>query len=199
MADGQKEFLSKEFIFELRTGSEKAFAVLFDQYAGQIYRYSRRFGLSHEDSEGIIQDVFIKIWQKRCDLDPDRGVNAYLYKVAKSYIIKKKKSLLLEKVFTHLDNLDTNGVQVDDPERSLLINDLLSLVFRWAKSLPKGQREVFELRNKEHLSMDEIAERLNISKRKAENRIYQANKTLRSKVATDKLLLLAGTGLTVFL
>ncbi|WP_162416089.1 RNA polymerase sigma factor [Cyclobacterium roseum] len=195
----QPEINTEKFILELREGTDRAFALLFDQYAGQVYRYSRKFGLRHEDAEGIIQEVFLKLWQKRATLDPQRSLNAYLYKITKSYIIKRKKKLLLEKVFVQLESLDTPVADQAEMEHGLMLKDFMALIFKWAALLPRGQREVFELRNKDHLTMDEIAEKLKIPKRKVENRMYQANKTLRSKVATDKLLLWVGTGIINFL
>jgi len=189
----------EKFILDLRAGSNRAFSLLFDHYAGKIYRFATKFGLAHEDAEGIIQDVFIKLWERKKSLDSRQNVNAYLYKIAKSYCIKRKKQQLLEKVFVLLE---TEGASLADPvalENDVIVNDFISLIYRWVARLPKGQREVFELRNKEQLSMDEIAQRLNIPKRKVENRMYQANKTLRSKVASDKLLIYAGIGIIDFL
>jgi RNA polymerase sigma-70 factor (ECF subfamily) len=195
----QVDVKDERFILELRAGSSKAFALLFDRYAGQIYRFASKFGLGHEDAEGIIQDVFLKLWEKKETLDYQRNLNAYLYKIAKSYCIKQKKKLLLEKVFVLLE---TEGSALADPlelENGLIVQDFIALIYRWSARLPKGQRKVFELRNKEQLTIDEIAVRLKIPKRKVENRMYQANKTLRSKLATDKLLVWTGISFIDFL
>ncbi|SHN13673.1 RNA polymerase sigma-70 factor, ECF subfamily [Cyclobacterium lianum] len=181
-------------VSSLRRGDERAFAALFDHYARKVYLYSRKFGLPHQDAEGIVQEVFLKIWQRKKDLNEQLSLNAYIYKIAKSFIIKRKKRLLLERVFVQLENGAVPDVPGDEDEHRYIINDLLSWVYRIARNLPSGQREVFELKNKEHLSVDEIAVRLNVPKRRVENQIYLANRAIKSKINTEKILWLAGTG-----
>ncbi|NHE59393.1 RNA polymerase sigma factor [Cyclobacterium plantarum] len=182
-------------VSDLKSGNEKAFSILFDQYGKKLYHYSRKFGLPHEDAEGIVQEVFLKVWQRRKDLNEDLSTNAYIYKIAKSFIIKRKKKLLLEKVYFQLEKhndfeaIDTEG------EYRFIIGDLMKWVYKFASMLPKNQREVFELKNKKHLTIDEIALKLKVPKRRVENQIYLANKTIKSKINTEKVLLWLGTGL----
>ncbi|WP_163382545.1 RNA polymerase sigma factor [Cyclobacterium sp. SYSU L10401] len=186
-------------ISSLKKGEERAFAMLFDQYAKKLYHYSRKFGLPHEDAEGIVQEVFLKVWQRKEALNVDLSLNAYIYKIAKSFIIKRKKRLLLEKVFVQLENQMEPESADTEGEYRYIINDLMKWVYKFASKLPKGQRQVFELKNKENLSIDEIAIRLKVPKRRVENQIYLANKTIKSKINTEKILWWAGTGLFEFL
>ena len=174
----------KDLIFELISGNEKSFALLFDIYADKLYTYSRKFGLSHQDAECVVQDVFLKFWQRKEGLDHTLSLNAYIYKIAKSCIIKRKKKLLLEKVFVELENQTIQAGKEADSEYNYVVKDLIAIVYKFSESLPKGQRKVFEMKNKEHLSTDEIAVKLNVSKRRVENQMYQAYKTIKSKLAT---------------
>jgi len=175
----------EDLIFELISGNEKSFALLFDIYANKLYNYSRRFGLSHQDAECIVQDVFLKVWQRKENLDRSLSINAYIYKIAKSYIIKRKKRLLLEKIFVQLENQIIEAGKETDSEYNFIVKDLTSMVYRFSELLPKGQREVFELKNKENLSIDEIAVKLNVPKRRVQNQMYQAYKTIKSKLAVN--------------
>jgi RNA polymerase sigma-70 factor (ECF subfamily) len=172
----------EDLIFELISGSEKSYTLLFDHYASKLYHYSRKFGLSHQDSECVVQDVFLKVWQRKESLDPSLSLNAYIYKIAKSYIIKRKKRLLLEKVFVQLENQTVQAGKETDSEYRYMIKDLTALIYRLAELLPKSQKQVFEMKNKDHLSMDEIAVKLNVPKRKVENQMYRAYKTIKSKI-----------------
>lgn len=182
-------------VSDLINGNEKAFSILFDQYGKKLYHYSRKFGLPHEDAEGIVQEVFLKVWQRRMYLNGDLSLNAYIYKIAKSFIIKRKKKLLLEKVYFQLENPgDSNAIDTEGEYR-FIIGDLMKWVFKFASMLPKNQREVFELKNKKHLTIDEIALKLKVPKRRVENQIYLANKTIKSKINSEKVLLWLGTSL----
>jgi|GEM_PF-2161340 len=172
----------EDLIFELISGNERSFALLFDVYANKLYNYSRKFGLSHQDAECVVQDVFLKVWQRKESLDHTLSLNAYIYKIAKSYIIKRKKRMLLEKIFVQLENQIIEAGKEADSEYNYVVKDLTALVYRFSELLPKGQREVFEMKNKEHLSIDEIAVKLNVPKRRVENQIYRAYKTIKSKL-----------------
>jgi RNA polymerase sigma-70 factor (ECF subfamily) len=93
--------------------------------------------------------------------------------------------LLLEKIFVQLENQIIEAGKETDSEYNFIVKDLTSMVYRFSELLPKGQREVFELKNKENLSIDEIAVKLNVPKRRVQNQMYQAYKTIKSKLAVN--------------
>ncbi|WP_157971916.1 RNA polymerase sigma factor [Pleomorphovibrio marinus] len=170
------------FINKIRKGDEKAFEELFDQFGQKIYGLSIKMGNSHEDAEGIVQDVFLKIWQKRNSINPNLSLPAYLFKIAKSMIIRKKRRQLLELSYLRMKALQDARFGFQNDEDIVIFEDLKSHAEKLVESLPKGQRQVFLMKNKENLSLDQIAEALNVPKRRVENQISRANKTLKTKL-----------------
>ncbi len=182
----QKPNIDPNLVKSLKKGNEKAFEVLFDQYAPKVYGLSLKSGFSHEDAEGIVQDVFLKIWQRKKDLRPDLSLSAYLFKVAKSLIIRKRKRQLLEQTYLKLKAIQDKEVFSHNGEDKVIFEDLKAHAEQLIESLPNGQKEVFLMKNRENLSLDQIAENLKVPKRKVENQITRANKTLKSKLSINK-------------
>ena len=79
-------------VIRLSQGEEKAFEQLYFLFSEKIYHISRKMDLSHEDAEGVVQEVFLKIWKNRSKLDPELSINAYLIAIVRSLVIKKAKN-----------------------------------------------------------------------------------------------------------
>jgi RNA polymerase sigma factor (sigma-70 family) len=70
----------------LKDGNERAFAVIYELYAGKIYQRLLNL-IKHEDiADSILQDVFLRIWEKRHQIDPDQPFKAYLFKIAENLV-----------------------------------------------------------------------------------------------------------------
>ena len=79
---------------------------------------------------------------------------------------------------------------MNDTEETISYEELYQMASEYLNKLPKKQKQVFILKNLENLSVDEIAVRLDLSKRTVENQIYRASKTFRGKLSNLNALLL---------
>lgn len=69
-------------------GDVQNFDLIYHYYAHRIFGTSRsKFHLSVEDSEEIVQDVFVKLWNNRSGIDPDRSIEAYLITICKNTVL----------------------------------------------------------------------------------------------------------------
>lgn len=175
---------SKEvkYVKKLKDGDLYAFEVLFTKYANKVYCVARKMSLGHEDAEGLVQDLFLKVWERRRDLDEHKSFNAYLLTIARSMIIKRYRKNALQTGYEKyaLSYLRSSS---NSTEENIIFDDLYSISSKYLDELPKKQKQVFILRNMENLTIEEIAERLDVSKRTVENQIYRASKTLRDKLS----------------
>jgi RNA polymerase sigma factor (sigma-70 family) len=178
--------IGPSLVKSLKKGNEKAFEILFDHFAPKVYGLSLKSGFTHEDAEGIVQEVFLKIWQRKNDLNPDLSLNAYLYKIANSMIIRKRKRQLLEQSYLRMKAHQDASSLVQDGEEKVIYNDLKGYAEELIETLPKSQKEVFLTKHKENLSLDQIAETLKVPKRRVENQITRTNKTLKTKLSLSK-------------
>jgi RNA polymerase sigma factor (sigma-70 family) len=170
----------------LSCGDERAFGIIFDNYSKKVFALARKFDLSHVDAEGIVQEVFLKIWERREYLNPELSINAYIFKVSKSIIIRRKKRILLEVAYQRRVALTTKVRIEPSGEGNVIFEDLLEKAGKLIDKLPKNQKRAFVMKNFDHRSVEEIAAMLEVPKRKVENQIARANKSLREKLSSKK-------------
>lgn len=181
----------QQLVFDISQGNEKAFEKLYALFSEKIYHVSRRMNLSHEDAEGIVQEVFLKIWRKRSKLDPQLSINAYMIAIVRSLVIKKAKK---EARFFAFQNYSIPLYEFErnsGPEQDLIYSEFHHISEEIIKQLPAGQKQIFILRHFENLSVEEIAEKLNISRRTVENQIFRSTKAVREKLVKLKIISLS--------
>ncbi|MCH7400710.1 RNA polymerase sigma factor [Belliella kenyensis] len=183
-----KEHALRQLVEDLSKGDEKAFGKLYQLFGEKVYHIARKMNLNHEDAEGVVQEVFLKIWKKRENLDPELSINAYMIAIVRSLVIKKVKKearfFAYQKYKIPLISFETNT----DPELELIYADFHQVSSDLIELLPPGQKQVFIMKNFENLSTDEIAEKLNLSKRTVENQIFRASKGIKEKLQKLKII-----------
>ncbi|GAA6771764.1 RNA polymerase sigma factor [Flavobacterium sp. CGRL2] len=74
----------KLLVSELKNGNEKAFRQLFDLFHQDIYGYSISLLKSKEAAEENVQDVFLKVWLNRENLDIEQSFKSYIFTIARN-------------------------------------------------------------------------------------------------------------------
>ncbi|SHM73422.1 RNA polymerase sigma-70 factor, ECF subfamily [Cyclobacterium lianum] len=161
----------------LKGGDEAAYMELFELFTPKIYRSSRKMNLGHEDAEEIVQEVFLKVWHYRKELNEALSFNAYLLTIMRSLIFKKSRRLALEIAFRKYRIKDSSFVY-SPTEDDIFRKELADFSETLIAKLPKGQQEVIHLKYMDNLTADEIAAKLHLSKRTVENQLYKATKRL---------------------
>jgi len=187
-----------ELVTRLRGGDEYAYSKLYEKYASKIYNISRKMGLLHEDAEGVVQDVFMKIWRNRENLDSSLSFNAYIISIVRSIVFKQSRKRARFLAFQHYAITYWPG-ESNETEEYVIFSDLDELSSKAIDELPTKQKQVFMMKNFEHLTNEEIAERLKLSTRTVENQIYRATKSLREKLIEMKVVAPGVVGLIFML
>lgn len=81
-----KDTSDKELVFLLIAGDEQAFYALYARYWTRLKGFCRQFLKSEDLAENYAQDIFLKIWETRELLDPERSFSAYLYTIARNTV-----------------------------------------------------------------------------------------------------------------
>ncbi|XWN37250.1 MAG: RNA polymerase sigma-70 factor [Balneola sp.] len=174
----------------IRKGDKKAFEALFFEYHEQLSRFANSITKSREFARDAVQDVFLKIWRNRKELDIELSVKVYLYQAVRNQSLnllnkQKNQHRLRESFFSETKTIRTQGF--DD---STLNNEHLELIKRvWevVSRMPERRRLVFELHRKHGFSYKEIARILEISKKTVENHMSQALQYLRDNIEINKI------------
>lgn len=159
-------------------GNEKAFLTIFNTYRKEIYAYSLSILKSQTYAEEIVQEVFLKIWIKRKDLDMSLALKPYLIVITKNMCLNFLKKAaydikMREEVFYQSQksfNPFYTGIhekELDDIQKKAL--DLL----------PPRRRLIFEMSRNEGKSYKEISQELGISLNTVKSQMNKALETLR--------------------
>ena len=168
-------------------GQATAFTDFYTQYFKKLLIESDKYVSDIQVAEEIVQDVFVKIWQRSVDLDQIQSLKSYLYRSvinASINYVNRRKSLEQhhQKIASEFTEQDVE--QLDEE------NELIVLLFAEIEKLPPKCREIFKLNRFERLKYKEIALRLGISEKTVENHIANALKTLKDAMLGKKQLAL---------
>jgi len=171
----------------LTDGSEAAFDLIYERYWKKLYNEAFKRINDSADSEEIVQDIFIDLWNKRADrqIDNLRGylLGAVRYQVYAVYHRRKTLPAFEEP-------LDYMAFSSDDADSDYLRDELLSSIRLWLETQPEKRREIFRLRFLEGLSTLEIAEQLDISRKTVQNQLNTSQQSLRESIGRLLTLLI---------
>jgi RNA polymerase sigma-70 factor, ECF subfamily len=164
---------------------EKLFKTLFESYFNILLLNANKYLLNFSESEEIVQDVFVKLWEQLPKLPKNTNYKAYLYTsvfnscqnfIKHKKIIEKHRSAVLAEAY-HTGN---NGQD----------KELLNSISKAINQIPEKWRTTFMMNRFEGLKYREIAEKLDISEKTVEKYISRSLHFLREKFKNHKLNLL---------
>jgi RNA polymerase sigma-70 factor (ECF subfamily) len=175
-------FLKKIFSAEDQSVlNESSYEELFRKWYAPLCKMIFRILKDKDHTEDIVQEVFIKLWEKREDLSIDISLKSYLYRAAinaaYNYLEKNKRYPKLS-----IEELTIEIVSPSQAENDIHAKELETKINNTLASLPEGCREVFILSRQEGLSYKEIAETLAISIKTVENQMGKALRIFREKL-----------------
>lgn len=174
-----------EAVEKAKQGDQKAKEVLYTETCQSVYFLARNMVKSDEDAMDIVHDSYICVFQKLDNIKNSSGFRSYLRTTVvnrcKNYL-KKKKPLYLSDMTedgTELELEDTDGVI---PGELVGNEDVIECVRRVVESLPEEQRMCVILRYYDEMSLQEIADTLEVSLGTVKSRLSRANKKMRDEI-----------------
>ena len=76
-----------ELVRQLAAGDEDAFCRLYARYWKKLFGFCLKFLKSYDLAENYAQDIFLKIWENREFLDPEKSFSSFLYTIARNRIL----------------------------------------------------------------------------------------------------------------
>lgn len=168
-----KSIREEDLLANLKNGDEKAFITIYKQYSEILWSFLAKFKLEQEDVEDITQQTFVKLWQRRTQLDLDQNIKSYLITIAKNDIYNKiKRQIVHRKYQTHAEHFQEIETHANN-------NELTEILYRILDKLPEKRRQVYEMSRIKGYSNKEIAEILNISNSTVENHINNSSSYIK--------------------
>jgi RNA polymerase sigma-70 factor (family 1) len=165
----------------IAANNSKAFDALFERYWNLIYGTAYAYLKDQEAATQIVHDIFLNLWTKR-GVYKINNFKHYLASSARYHVYKQLKARKTSNVVYVEDYESVSYLQhsTNQGEENLCYLELETAMKSSLDQLPKRCREIFALSRTDHLSNEEIATRLGISKRSVENQLTTALHFLRS-------------------
>lgn len=179
--------LDKNLLRRLKSGDETAFESLYWAYNSHLFNFIHSILYDKSLAEDLTQNVFLKIWEKREVINPEQGIDAYLFTIARNLVYKEtEKSLRSSAVMNFLSRQLSD--QDSETEDNLDAESLREYIQTLVEQMPTARREIFKLSRYEHLSNKEIATCLQLSEKTVETQLYRALSYLREHLNSGKVL-----------
>ncbi len=171
--------LDTDFIEKLKAGDQFAFKRLFDEYYARLCVFATKYTQDLDVSKDIVQDLFVKIFQDRNTLNIKTSIRSYLYQAVKNRCLN---FIQHERIHSgHMEKIKTIK-STGNPQwkEKMLETELESKIHDLVNSLPAQRQRIFKMSRTEGLKNQQIADKLNISKRTVETQISKALKYLKA-------------------
>lgn len=153
------------------------FETLFSQWYAPLCRVAYRMVRDKDAAEDLVQEVFVKYWERNRDFNADEHPKAYLYKAvynsSLNFLTAQKRTVHTES--ERWEDWKSSG-QTDGP---LLAQDVETAVENGLSDLPPGCKTVFLMSRNEEMTYTEIADNLGISIKTVEAQMSKALRILR--------------------
>ena len=165
---------------------EKGFKVVFDTFYPRLLRFAKEYVGDLFEAENILQDVFLRLWEKRASLPADINPQAYLLTMVKNQCMDfLRHRRVVQQLSVDWETLQEREASFNyyalsrfDPEE-MDVEALERLVENAINELPEQCRKAFELSRYDGLKYKEIADKMGVSVKTVETHISHALKILR--------------------
>ena len=170
-----------KLVEKLQKGDLEAFDQIFKKYGDRLFGFALKYIKSKEETEGLVQDVFLKIWENRKNLKKESSLKSYLFTIAYHNMCGFfRKKQIQEKFIGEIGFTESQSVNL---EEQLEYRSTLEHVDQLIEKLPVKQKMIFIKSRNEGKSSREIAEEMNLAPGTVDNQISLALKFLRKNLS----------------
>ncbi|MFA6819980.1 MAG: RNA polymerase sigma-70 factor [Bacteroidaceae bacterium] len=162
--------------------TKEGFEMLFKQHYEPLCGFVFGIVQDYDVSEDVIQELFVKFWEKRNDIPEDISIKGYLYRAARNMALNEMKHSEIKNDF-NLFNRDEMSDAEQNIGNSAETSELQKMIDQAINKLPTERKKIFLMSREDGLKYKEIAEELNISIKTVENQMGKALSTLRTELS----------------
>ena len=175
----------------VRGGDVSAYDTLVRKYDRQIFRIAQHITQNREDAEDVMQDAFLKAYEKLDQFQGNSKFYTWLVRIAVNESLMRLRKRRTGKMVSIDEDVETEEGSVPrdladwapDPEQNYTQAELAEILRKTIQGLPQGFRVVFVLRDVEGLSTEETAETLGLSVPAVKSRLLRARLQLRERLS----------------
>jgi RNA polymerase sigma-70 factor (ECF subfamily) len=174
-------------IEKFRNGNQSVFKELYDRYFDSLFLFGQKYITNSEAVEDLVQDSFIKLWEKRSLFFHEAAIKAFLYKTVRNACLNFIDHQKVERNFEKKSNQEV--LSEDYFLKNVIEEEVYRIISETVDKLPESARQIYLLSLK-GLKNAEIAEDLNISINTVKTQKQRASKFLKENLKDLFILLL---------
>ncbi len=165
-------------------GDELAFKHIYQRYNRKIFSFAFYLTKSSDIAEEIVQEVFLKVWEKKADIDPSRDFIPYIRTITQNLVFNffkkaKREKALQDKISDGMEAIRNNDIDF------IIGRELNKILEAAIQALPPQKRIIYSLSRNDSLSYDEIAQQLGLSRNTVRNHMHEAIKSVQDYVSNN--------------
>ena len=146
----------------------------------KLFRYAFSYNKDKSESEDIVQEVFIRLWQKRKNLDKIKNIEAWSMTITRNLTFDKLKANRLE--FNDLHHVADKAQEIFNPEQMVEQSETMAGIRKIIDSLSEKQKQVIFLRDIEGHTYQEIGDIMGIDQNLVKVTLFRARENVRKKL-----------------
>jgi RNA polymerase sigma-70 factor (ECF subfamily) len=163
------------------------FEAIFKAYYEGLCRYASMWLKDTDESEEIVQLVFVQLWEKREKIQISSSLKSYLYKSVYHSALNSLKHQKIKEEYVHMKQSE---IQESELQSKQSLKELETRIEKALNTLPEQCKLIFSMSRFEELKYREIADILNISIKTVENQMGKALRLMRHNLSDFLTLLL---------
>lgn len=180
LQQNSKSMTSTAILGQDSIASRGEFEIIFRQYYEGLCRYAGMWIQDPDESEEIVQNTFVRLWEKRESLQIETSIKSYLYKSVYHSALNTIKHRKVKEQYLHMKGKEENYSEQDSKHS---LKELESRIEKALEGLPEQCRLIFSMSRFQNLKYREIADILNISVKTVENQMGKALRLMRHNLA----------------
>ena len=186
----EPEISDEELIIDFVKGNDISFQSLVDRYKSKVYSLAMRLTKNQEDSEEVLQDVFITVYRKIDGFEGKSKFSSWLYRITVNSAFmklrkrKQERYISIEDIIINKDNADSlsNHIVPNSSETEINNDDLRYHLETAISKLPPDYRAVYILRDIDELSNKEVSAILHIGIPAVKSRLHRSRLMLKKRL-----------------
>jgi len=176
--------LEQILIDKLSEGDQSAFSSIFEAYYKDLVVFAFTFTKDSDNAEDAVQEVFVRLWEKRRELKLHGSLKSYLLKSVQNHCLDEIRRRNVREHYA--EDKKTQSLCINDTEDYILYADLQNHLNYLLAQMPDEVAETFRMNRFDGLNYHEIAQQLNVSVRTVESRISKALRILHQALKNNE-------------
>lgn len=155
------------------------FVKLVMPFKDKVFRLAKRLLVSHEEAEDATQEILMKLWNNKQQIEEYKNVEAFSMTMTKNFCLDRLKSKQAQNLKIVHSNYQDNATSL---QKQVELNDSVAWVSKIIEQLPEQQKIILQLRDIEQYEFEEIASMLDMNETAIRVALSRARKTIREQL-----------------